>query len=183
MSRGVVIAVVGPSGVGKDSVMSALVRTVPGLQLVERVITRDADAGGEVFAPVTEAEFLRREAEGAFVLSWGAHGLRYGIPVAIQDQRVGLRGVVVNLSRTVLLQAQDLFPDLIVVSLTADADVLAKRLSNRGREDASDRARRLGRASNPLPDGLRRVIRVDNSGTLEDTVSLIVSQLHLPESV
>jgi ribose 1,5-bisphosphokinase len=163
--------------------MSALVQARPGLELVRRVITRDAGAGGEAFESVSDAEFLRREAIGAFLLSWGAHGLRYGIPEAIQAQRRGKPGVLVNLSRSVLLQAQDLFPGLVVVSLSADPEVLAQRLAHRGRENASDRARRLGRAANPLPDGLNHVIAVDNSGALEETVAQILAQLHLSESV
>lgn len=163
--------------------MSALVAAQPGMQLVQRAITRDAEAGGEPFEPVSDAEFERRLAARDFVLNWGAHGLRYGIPVSICDQRIGARGLLVNLSRSVLRQAQDVFPDLVVVPLTAAPKVLAQRLVSRGREDAPDRTRRLEQASKPLPEGLSRVIRVDNSGALEDTVATILAQLQLPESL
>lgn len=177
MSAGPVIAVVGPSGAGKDSVMAALAARDPGFRIQRRVITRPEDAGGEAFTGVTPEEFARMEAEGAFALSWRAHGLWYGIPVELYDLRKGARAVLVNLSRAVLAEAQARFGDLIVLSLTADPDVLAKRLSARGREDAGERARRLDRADAPLPAGLRRVIELDNSGPLEATVQAVLARL------
>ena len=42
-----VIGVVGPSGVGKDTVMHALAAAQPGIKLARRVITRPVEAGGE----------------------------------------------------------------------------------------------------------------------------------------
>ena len=176
-----VIAVVGPSGVGKDSVMAALVARDPGFRIQRRVITRPEAAGGEVFTGVTPQAFARMAAAGAFALSWQAHGLSYAIPVELYDLRKGARAVLVNLSRGVLGAAQARVDDLIVLSLTAERRVLADRLAARGREDAADRARRLDRASAPLPGGLRRVIEVDNSGSLAATVDTVLARLQ-PES-
>ena len=66
MTAGALVGVVGPSGVGKDSVMQALVAARPDLRLVQRVITRPETAGGEPFEGVSEAEFARRRAAGDF---------------------------------------------------------------------------------------------------------------------
>jgi len=177
-----VIAVVGPSGVGKDSVMQALTERDPGFLIQNRVITRPQEAGGEDFTGVTPEVFARMQAEGAFAMSWQAHGLWYGIPAEVYDLRKGARAVLVNLSRAVLSEAQARFGDLIVLSLTAAPEVLAERLAARGREDAADRARRLQRAGAALPEGLRRVVEVDNSGSLEATVDTVLARLQ-PESV
>ena len=176
-----VIAVVGPSGVGKDSVMQALADRDPGFRIQRRVITRPEAAGGEVFTGVTPEAFARMAAAGAFALSWQAHGLWYGIPVELYDLRRGARAVLVNLSRGVLGAAQARFRDLIVLSLTAAPEVLAERLAARGREATADRARRLERAGVPLPAGMRRVIEVDNSSALEATVETVLARLQ-PES-
>ena len=180
MSLGPVIAVVGPSGVGKDSVMRALSARQPGYRVVRRVITRPA-AKSEDFEPVSEARFEQMQLEGAFALHWRAHGLLYGVPARIERIREGARGVLVNLSRGVLGEAQARFGDMITVSLSASPDILARRLESRGREDDADRSRRLARAASPLPTGLARVIELDNSGTLDATVTTLLDRLQ-PES-
>ena len=70
----------------------------------------------------------------------------------------------------------------MVLSLTADAALLARRLSDRGRESAQDRAQRLDRAALDLPQGLQHVIEIDNSGPLDQTLTAILARLQ-PESV
>ena len=79
MSEGRLIAVVGPSGVGKDSVLRGLQRALPGTHLVRRVITRAPDLGGEDYDAVSVEVFKERARRGDFALHWGAHGLFYGI--------------------------------------------------------------------------------------------------------
>ncbi|MDE4133117.1 phosphonate metabolism protein/1,5-bisphosphokinase (PRPP-forming) PhnN [Phaeobacter sp. QD34_3] len=166
MKKGPVIAVVGPSGVGKDSLMGALRQADPGVHLMRRVITRAPEAGGEDYTPVTEAEFLDLAGKGAFALHWPAHGLHYGIPKEIESLRAGATAVLVNLSRGVLLEAQGAFDDFRVLSVTARPEVLAARLAARGREDAAEVQRRLARAGKPLPAGLAKVHEIDNSGDM-----------------
>ncbi len=164
--KGPVIAVVGPSGVGKDSLMSGLAVADPRLRSMRRVITRAPEAGGEDYQPVSEAEFAALLRADVFALHWQAHGLHYGIPRDIEKLRLGASGVLVNLSRAVLLQAQEVFDDFRVISVTARPEVLAARLAARGREDAAEVERRLARASLALPSGLEQVYEVDNSGAL-----------------
>jgi len=179
MTLAPVIAVVGPSGVGKDSVMNALIRARPDFRRVRRVITRPEGEDGEDFERVTEQAFEHRNGRGEFALNWIAHGLSYGIPMRVHQDRRTAAALVVNLSRSVLLQAQDVFGSLVVLSLTADMDVLAKRLAARSRETGEAQARRLARAGTALPAGLRHVIEVDNSGALGTTVEQILIRLQL----
>jgi len=173
---GRLIAVVGPSGVGKDSVMAALVAAAPGIALVRRVITRPSEAGGEVFEGVSEAEFAARDRAGAFALSWQAHGLSYGIPVSVGETLAKGSDAVVNLSRSVLPDAAGKFPGLIVIQLTADPETLARRLAGRGREDPAEIARRLARADFAMPEGIA-AIPVANTGPIGETVAEIFSHL------
>lgn len=170
-SLGPVIAVVGPSGVGKDSVMMALVEADPRLSLLKRVITRAPEAGGEDYTPVSAAEFAKRVATGEFALHWSAHGLQYGVPAAaVSAQRAAGRGVLVNFSRSVLMQAQEVFGNFLVLNVTASPKVLAARLAGRGRETAEEQAKRLAQAMKPLPEGLAHVYQIDNSGDLNTAV-------------
>ena len=122
------ILVVGPSGAGKDTVLS-LARVAlaedPRFRFVRRVITRPADAGGEDHEAVTDSTF----AERPFALQWQAHGLRYGIPADIvADLKRGIR-VVANVSRGIIAEAAERFAARVIV-ITAPVDVLAQRRQN-----------------------------------------------------
>lgn len=146
------VAVVGPSGAGKDTLMAMACAAQPDrIRAARRVITRPADAGGEDFDGVTPAEFARRQAAGEFALHWHAHGLDYGIPAG---ELAGPGTVLFNASRAILAEAAARLPGLTVLLVTAPAPVLAARLAERGREDAADRERRLVRAGFALPEGI-----------------------------
>jgi ribose 1,5-bisphosphokinase len=170
MTAGRFIAVVGPSGVGKDSVMAGLVALPPHPAIARRVITRDPALGGEAFDAVSVAEFAAMRDAGAFVLSWGAHGLFYGIRDTIRADLATGRDMLVNLSRTVLTEAALAFPGMVVLNLTASPDVLAARLAGRGRERPQDIADRLARSVDCVPPGLD-LRTVSNDGPLEATVA------------
>lgn len=176
MSTGRLIAVVGPSGVGKDSVMAGIAASAPALVPVRRVITRDAEAGGEEFDAVTEAAFADMVQRGAFCLHWGAHGLYYGIPARVlSDVRAGSTRMA-NLSRGMLDRAAALFPAVTVLHITASPQTLAQRLAVRGRENVAQVSARLARSVPPLPQGLE-VITLTNDGPLTDTVAQALSAL------
>lgn len=150
---GRLFVVLGPSGAGKDTLLAG-VCGAGGPHWVRRVITRPQALGGEPYEGVTEAEFAARAARGEFALSWRAHGLSYGIPARELRARAQGRDVVFNGSRGALDQALALFPDLIVVQVTAPPEILAQRLQARGREDAQDIASRLARDVAPWPEGV-----------------------------
>ncbi|WP_022705444.1 phosphonate metabolism protein/1,5-bisphosphokinase (PRPP-forming) PhnN [Pseudorhodobacter ferrugineus] len=156
-----IFAIVGPSGAGKDTLLAGALRARPDLRLVCRVITRPSDAGGEDFESVTEAEFTRLQNRGDFALDWAAHGLRYGIP---HSQIEGPGDVVFNGSRGALLHAVQVFPNLRVIMITAPDEVLAARLTARGRENANDIGARLTRAAFALPPEIA-AIQVMNDAT------------------
>lgn len=174
---GRLIAVVGPSGVGKDSVMETVVANDTRLVLARRVITRPSEAGGEDFDGVSEAEFQRHVAACDFALHWSAHGLHYGIPRSVDASLAHGKDVLANLSRAVLLQAQARFPRFEVISLTATREVLAARLAIRGRETPAQISARLDRASPTFPAGIQ-VHNIDNSGPLDQTVLAVRDRLY-----
>lgn len=182
MSAGRLIGVVGPSGVGKDSVMGAIAAQCDGVRLVRRVITRAPDAGGEAYDPVDEDEFEAGAKAGAFALHWRAHGLRYGVPVAVETDLAKGHTCLVNLSRSVLTDAQALFEGFTVLNLTAPRAVLTARLRARGRETEQVIEERLSRAAFALPEGLARVVHVSNAGDLNQTAARAIEAIY-PERV
>ena len=108
MSRGPLIAVVGASGVGKDTLIRAMVAVRPGLR---RVITRPIDADGEGHEAVSEAEFAARE---VFAVRLAARGREAGTEI---DER--LEG------------ADQALPEGVGPVLRLDTDAPVERLARR----------------------------------------------------
>lgn len=177
--RGVMIAVVGPSGAGKDSLLNLArlhYRDDARIGFVQRVITRPTDGATEDHVPVTAEEFELRAQDGRFAVQWEAHGLRYGIPVDTVDQIATGRILLANGSRAALDRFRAAYADLAVLEITAWPEIIASRLAGRGRETVQEIERRLARdAGNWLPDC--RHIRIDNSGTLEDAAVNLYSAI------
>lgn len=176
MTKGRIFAVVGPSGAGKDSLIAGAIAARPRLVWARRTITRPAAAGGEPFEGVSEAEFVRRKAEGAFVLDWQAHGLHYGIPVSVLGVLSQGKDVIFNGSRAELHAALEKFPNLIVVLVTADPQILATRLAARGREAEPDIVKRLQRPDYAMPTGIVPRL-VANNGTLDAGIARFLAAL------
>ncbi len=175
---GPLVLVVGPSGAGKDSLIDGARRALAqdsSVHFVRRVITR-SEASGEDHDILTETEFTAAERNGAFLLSWRAHGLYYGIPIAAQERRGTGTTIIANVSRSVIDEARLRLPPVHIIAVTAPAALLAERLRRRGREDAESAAERLATASIALPVG-PDVTRLINDGSLAEGQTAFISAL------
>lgn len=177
--KGQLIAVVGPSGVGKDTIMQTLKSQCPEFELAKRVITRPHDAGGEDFIGVNQEEFARQKAADGFALDWVAHGLNYGVPKEIDYHLSEGRTVLFNGSRAALPAAEERYPDLKIIMILASQETLARRLAERGRESARDVQNRLKRASYKAPAG-KNVVMISNDGELQVAVDQLKKAI-MPE--
>ena len=171
------VLVVGPSGAGKDTLINAAKASLasdPRFFFPRRVVTRQAVASLEDHDTVSPQEFALRAANGAYALSWEAHGLHYGLPASIRDDIAAGRVVVMNGSRAMVETARRTFPGMVVIMIEASRGVRAQRLAGRGRETAAEVAARLARE---VDADIPNAIRVDNSGAIEDGITRFLAAL------
>lgn len=179
---GAFVAVVGASGVGKDSLLAyARERSAPRARFPRRVITRPPGPG-EDHEPVTAEQFAAARARGDFAISWDAHGLRYGIPVSADAHVRDGRVVVANVSRAALSELAARYERLAVVLVTVREDVRARRLRARGREPDHGISQRLARPD-PAP-GYPVDAVIENNGSLaeggDQLVNIILDAAAVP---
>ncbi len=183
MSReGAFVAVVGPSGAGKDTLMARAARhasLASHVRFVRRIVTRHALVDAEDHDSLDDDAFARALAAGAFCLDWSAHGLRYALPRSVEgDVRAG-RSMVANLSRGALADALAVFGTLRVVEVTAHPAILLRRILARGREREAEVRERLARqAVLTLPPATAGHLRIDNSGDVAVATEVFVRHLN-----
>lgn len=176
---GTLILVAGPSGAGKDTLITAAREKLSGdprYVFPRRLVTRSADPGLEDHDTIGWDDFRHGVKTGAFALSWQAHGLGYALPGSIATDLSAGRVVVANVSRSVIATALTLFPQARVLIVDADAPIRASRLATRGRETATDVAERLTRDNVALPPEVRAVT-IDNSGDLAAAVEAFLAEI------
>lgn len=177
--HGQLFLVVGPSGAGKDSLLDgakAHFEKSAQFHFPRRYITRAKDAGGEDHCAVSDDEFDQLKSQGKLAFYWGAHDLKYGVPVEINEQLEKGIDVVVNVSRGVIDFVRESYDDVIVISVNVSLDVLEKRLRARKRECEDDIVNRLRRAENYSVNG-GNVIEIYNNGALDEAVDGFIQAL------
>jgi ribose 1,5-bisphosphokinase len=173
------VLVVGPSGAGKDTLIARVqdvCRGDPAVVFPRRAVTRPASQY-EDHDTLSESDFTQALDSGSFSLHWEAHGLRYGIPVGIEQDLIAGRTVVCNVSRTVIEEARRKYPRTSVVLVTAPPDVLAGRLAARERPTDGRRSERLSRSIASAAD-LRPDSIIENIGKPEDSACELLRVVH-----
>jgi len=171
------VLVVGPSGAGKDTLLDhakAAYKHNPEIVFARRVITREPMS--EDHATLDEAAFITARENGAFLLTWRAHGLHYGIPASLRHDLQCGRMVIANVSRSVITESETLEAIVTVLNVTAATDVLARRIAARGRESLEEIELRLKREQ-PILTTRAQLIDVRNDGALEDAARLFMAAL------
>lgn len=146
--RGALFVVSGPSGVGKSTLVSHVVDSVPHLGFSVSATTR-APRPGEVdgvhYHFMNDDEFEQAIARGAFLEHAGVYGKRYG--TLAEPVRTALdagRSVLLDIDVQGAAQVRRSLPDAVHVFIVPPSrEVLAERLRGRGTEDEGDVRRRL----------------------------------------
>ena len=178
MKPGLFFYVVGPSGAGKDSLIDGARLQLPDDAFVfaKRVITRPPGKPGEDYDSCTEEEFVQRKAQGEFLITWGAHGLFYGLPKSLLVTQQSGQHIIANGSRGVAEQIKALVPGLVFIEITAPVELLAKRIAQRGRETEQEISQRLSRQVSALPADVS-TYRIYNDQSVDVGIERFVSTL------
>jgi ribose 1,5-bisphosphokinase len=158
--------------------MRGVAAALPQVHLARRLITRPAHNDSEDYDSVTDTDFAALQQAGHFLFHWQAHGLSYGVPASVLPRVRSGATVLFNGSRAALPAMRQIYPDLRVFVISVSPDVLAERLHKRGRETASEIAKRLQRQVD-FTDETAEII--NNDGALATSVASFVTSLQRPE--
>ncbi|MGL4975893.1 MAG: phosphonate metabolism protein/1,5-bisphosphokinase (PRPP-forming) PhnN [Bosea sp. (in: a-proteobacteria)] len=175
---GVFVAIAGPSGAGKDSLLAGaatIFANDPRIVFARRVITRPADAT-EPYEPSSMEAFRQRVEDSSFLLWWEANGYCYGLPIALGEAIDAGCLMIANVSREVLPQIRARFAHVHVVHVTASAETLEARLMQRGRETPEQCRQRLTRALEK-DAAVVADLRLATDGSLQDGVDQLIAAL------
>jgi guanylate kinase len=165
----VIIVVSGPGGVGKGTIVDALVRRDPRLWLSRSWTTRERRPSGDADAYVfTDTEtFERRIANGGF-LEWTEFlGNYYGSPLPEPDDD---QDIVLEIEVDGAQQVKRVYPDaMLIFVLPPSREEQERRL--RGRGDPGDKVlARLKKAEVEEPVGRDLADHVVVNDELDDTI-------------
>ncbi len=179
IARGELVLVVGPSGAGKDTLMLAARDALaddPRIHFARRIVTRSSHDAAESHDTLPREQFDEARRQGAFLLSWQAHGLGYAIPRSVEHHLLANGVVVANVSRTSIPEAERLVGSVTVLHVTAPQDVLASRIAARGREPLSEIAARLARQP-PLAIATAELIEIVNDADIASAAARLAAVL------
>jgi guanylate kinase len=173
-----VFVITGPSGVGKGTLIRALLERVPELELAVSATTRRPRPGetqGVDYHFLSDAEFEERVAAGDFV-EWAEYsGRRYGtLRSELEDRVTAGIPVVLEIEVQGARQVRETVPDAVQVFIAPPSrDALKLRLVGRGTDDPVEVERRLQVATDELAaqDEFGHVVVNDR---LEDAVERLV---------
>ena len=176
---GVLVLVIGPSGVGKDTLITGARQALDAdkrFSFVRRLVTRPTDLDLEDHLSIEPEEFAEALANGRLALTWEAHGLNYALPIGVDTDLALGRIVIANVSRHVVPLAMAKYPTCRVVMITAEISLRAERLARRGRENRDQITARLAREGAALPADVSPVV-IDNSSSVGIGVTAFVMAL------
>jgi guanylate kinase len=150
-TRGKLIIISGPSGVGKSTITGQLIKRQEDAYLSVSVTTRPPAPGeqnGREYWFISREQFHQRIEDGALLEYAEVFGNLYGTPRDMTEEALNAgRTVILEIDVQGARQVKALYPRATMIFLLPPSDkTLAERMKHRGRESGAVAARRLGAA-------------------------------------
>jgi len=147
-TSGSLFLVSAPSGAGKSSLVNALLRLEPSLQLSISFTTRAPRPGeqnGREYHFITIEDFLQRKNHGEFLEFAEVHGNYYGTSkILIQEAMQAGTDILLEIDWQGAQQVKKQFPDVAsVFILPPSLEALNERLNKRGQDSQEVISRRI----------------------------------------
>jgi guanylate kinase len=154
-TRGKLVIVSGPSGVGKSTICKEVANRIENVYLSVSVTTRPRGKGekhGKNYWFISKEEFQQRVGKGEFLEHAEVFGHLYGTPKDKVEQALNQgKTVILEIDVQGARQVKVTYPDAVMVFiLPPSAKVLAERLNRRGRDNSQAAEDRLGGASDEI---------------------------------
>ena len=145
----VLLAVSGPSGVGKGTMVKTLIARREDVEESESCTTRaprEGEVHGKHYFFLSKEEFIRRIDEGDF-LEYDEHfGNYYGTPKSFVRETLPHKSIIMEIDVVGALNAKKEFPETVLVMVVPPSvEELRRRLSGRGSETEAQIQNRLER--------------------------------------
>lgn len=154
MSKGKLLVISGPSGVGKGTIVSELLKLRPNASLSVSCTTRaprDGERDGVNYFFLTDGQFKERIARGGF-LEYSEHfDHYYGTPAEFVEEKLETGDVILEIDVDGALSVKKSKPDAVLVMIAPPSrEELYARLKGRGTEGEDVISRRLDRVDYEL---------------------------------
>jgi guanylate kinase len=179
---GQVFVITGPSGVGKGTLIRALLDRIPDLELSVSATTRQPRPGeqdGVAYHFLTPEQFDQRISSGDFLEYATYSGNRYGtLRSELERRRSAGVPVVLEIEVEGARQVRNSMPDAVAVFIAPPSrDALRARLVGRGTDTAEEVEARLATADREM-DARPEFAHVVVNDRLEDAVEDLVGIVH-----
>jgi guanylate kinase len=154
-TRGKLIIISGPSGVGKSTITRQLIERLDDTWLSVSVTTRPQapmEQNGREYWFLSRSEFHQRIADGSLLEYAEVFGNLYGTPRDKTEEALAAgRTVILEIDVQGAKKVKAMYPQATMIFILPPSDkVLAERMTHRGRESGEVAARRLGGAGSEI---------------------------------
>lgn len=155
MRQGILFILSGPSGVGKGTVLDALMEDFSGVEYSVSATTRsprEGEKNGDDYFFISEKKFREMEKNNMFIESAKVHNNYYGTPKKYVDKSLAEgKDIILEIDIQGAKQVREKYPEAVFIFLRPPSmEELANRLSKRATEDEKNKRIRLKNAKKEI---------------------------------